>query len=307
MGSGYLSAVTFPLSDTEEQYDAVRRDEVALRPGVDALLSSLGHTGDVQRFAGGSLPVYAVGDDLVLKLYPPVYAEETGLESGVLDAVHGRLPVATPRVEAVGEYDRWGYVLMERLPGAELKDVWPTLDLAARHDLAAQLGEVFAALHGLPVPHVEGLRFDDWDAFVKEQKAGAAEQQRARKLGEEWIEQIPAFLDSVTLPAGAPVLLHTESMPDHFLIGDDGRLSGLFDFEPALRGAWQYEFVAPAVFFTGEGVLARILSSYGKQLDARTIMAYTLLHEYSHLPWYMEVLPESKATTLDDLAHDWWD
>jgi hypothetical protein len=36
---------------------------------------------DFTRFEDGSLPVYAVGDDTVLKLYPPVHQVECALES----------------------------------------------------------------------------------------------------------------------------------------------------------------------------------------------------------------------------------
>src|SRR3954447_22907760 len=105
-------ATVWPDADDEEDFDAVARDERALGPGVRALCAELGVTGEPVRYAGGSLPVYAIGD-LVLKLFPPVHAEELPVESGVLAAVQGRLPVPTPAVHATGTFERWGYVLMD--------------------------------------------------------------------------------------------------------------------------------------------------------------------------------------------------
>jgi hypothetical protein len=47
------------------------------------------------------------------------------------------------------------------------------------------------------------------------------------------------------------VLLHTEIMREHLLVtphADGWSLSGLFDFEPAMRGAREYEFASVGLF-----------------------------------------------------------
>ncbi len=60
-----------PIADTVAHYLAIRGDHARLQPGVTALCDRLGlHAADIVRFADGSLPVYAVGDTRVLKLYP---------------------------------------------------------------------------------------------------------------------------------------------------------------------------------------------------------------------------------------------
>lgn len=68
---------------------------------------------------------------------------------------------------------------------------------------------------------------------------------------------------------GEPVLLHTEIMRQHLLVAQDAagrwQMSGLIDFEPAMRGAREYEFVGLAVF-VAEGnarFLRRALMAYG--------------------------------------------
>ena len=114
-----MSVVSWPPASTAaEEFSDIRRDEARLRPGVVALCERLGLAGArMTRFAGGSLPVYSVGDHLVLKLYPPPYRTHAAVEERVLRVLGGGLPVATPRVERAGESGGWGYILMTRLSG----------------------------------------------------------------------------------------------------------------------------------------------------------------------------------------------
>lgn len=299
--------MAFPIADAEEQFDAIAKDEAALRPGVLALCDRLGITGRaVERFPDGSLPVYAVGDELVLKLYPGVYLEEVAVERDVLRAVQGRLPVPTPSVKDSGEFDGWGYVLMGRLHGESLKSAWPRLDQAQRNRVSTQLGEALAELHRLPVPE---LGPPDWDAFVATQRAGCVDRQASRDLDAEWLAQIPDFLASVDLGTPELALLHTEVMSDHLLVSPDLALSGLFDFEPAMRGATEYEFVATGVFLTrGDHAAHRaLLTGYGDvDVDPRRVLAYALLHVYSNLAWYLREVPPPSGRTLDTLAEHWF-
>jgi hygromycin-B 7''-O-kinase len=86
------------------------------------------------------------------------------------------------------------------------------------------------------------------------------------------------------------VLLHTEVMREHLLVsegpGGAWRLTGLIDFEPAMRGEREYEFVGVGVF-VAEGdarFLAGTLASYGYDRDQlgpdlrRRLLAWGILH-----------------------------
>jgi hygromycin-B 7''-O-kinase len=95
---------------------------------------------------------------------------------------------------------------------------------------------------------------------------------------------------------------------------DAGRLSGLFDFEPAMVGAPEYDFSSLGLFVScGDArFLRRTLLAYGyaphaldEALSCR-LMAYTLLHRYSNLRWYLERLPAPGDTSLEQLATRWW-
>ncbi|MBP2181207.1 phosphotransferase family protein [Amycolatopsis magusensis] len=303
----------FPEAGTEEQFEALADEQV--RPGVAALLDELGLTDrEAERFGSGSLPVYAVGGDLVLKLFPPVYLNEVGTEAGVLRALHGRLPIPTARLDRTGEFDGWGYVLMSRLPGETLSSAWPQLTQSDKESLAQNLGEALAALHRTPAPDLGPA---DWSAFLETQRANAVQRQEKAGLAGEWLAQIPGFLAEVEFGTPEPVLLHTEFMRDHLLVSreaDGWAVTGLFDFEPAMRGAPEYDLVGAGIFVAGgdRAFFRRLLLAYGytaEQLDAefaRRCLAYTLLHVYSNLPWYLKVMPEPEQPTLDALAQRWF-
>ena len=305
-----------PDAPTAADFSAVRRDESLLRPGVDAILARHHLAGAaVARFADGSMPVYAIGDARVLKLYPPSYLAERDTEASVLAALGGRLPIPTPHLDAVGDQDAWGYVLMERLHGESLATAWPRIDEASRERLMAHLGEALAALHAVEDPVLATLAPPDWDAFVTAQRASAVERQRAKGLDAAWLAQLPAFLATVAHEAPPRrVLLHTEVMREHLVVrehADGWALSGLFDFEPAMCGAPEYELASVGLFAScGEPRLLRaLLRAYGyadASLDealARRLLGYAIVHRYSNLRWYLERLP---APTLDALALRAW-
>lgn len=175
----------------------------------------------------------------------------------------------------------------------------------------SEAGETLAALHALDTePLADVLGPGDWSAFVARQRAGAVVRQRKRGLGEAWSEQIPGFLDRVRPPAvPRPALLHTEFMREHLLVDAGGRrLTGLFDFEPAMIGDPAYDFVAVGLFVTrGDPLLmGRLLKAYGRTFEPSELLAYTLLHVYSNLPWYLRELPAPADGTLESLADMWF-
>lgn len=304
-----------PPVDTDAEWNAGVPDEAALRPGVEDLCARLGLTGaPLTRFPTGSQPVYAVGTEHVLKLFPGVYAQDGVREARVLSHLEGRLPVPTPRVRAAGPYENgWHYVLMSRLPGEDLAVAWPRVPAAVRDRIATEAGETLAALHAIdPAPLADVVGPPDWAAFLDKQRAGAVGQQRECGLAEVWLEQIPDHLDSARLPTSAErVLLHTEFMREHLITdpSDDWRLTGLIDFEPAMTGDRAYDFVGVGLYVTkgDPRLLTRFYEAYGRApYPPGTLLAYTLLHVYSNLARYLKGLPVAPEPRLDVLADIWF-
>ncbi|HEX2143463.1 MAG TPA: hypothetical protein VHG10_03045 [Glycomyces sp.] len=88
-------------SETDEQCDLIT-DE-SLWPGVRALCAELGlPTGGITKFPEGSLPVYDIDGEVVLKLYPAADLSDLLTEEPVLRALQGRLPIPTPQVLRAG-------------------------------------------------------------------------------------------------------------------------------------------------------------------------------------------------------------
>ncbi|MEV7598620.1 aminoglycoside phosphotransferase family protein [Kitasatospora sp. NPDC089797] len=302
-----------PPVETDEQGDAVVPDESVLRPGAAALCARLGLGGlALERFAAGSVPVYAVGAEHVLKLFPAAAARDGLTEERVLDFLDGALPIPTPTLRAAGEdANGWRYVLMSRLHGEDLATAWPRVPPAGRTRIARDCGEALAVLHALDAePLADLLGPAHWPAFLDRQRAGAVERQRRRALPEAWAEQIADFLAAAPLPSGPQrSLLHTEFMREHLITDPAGGrpLTGLIDFEPAMIGDPAYDLVAVGLFTTRADprLLGQLLAGYGRSVEPRLLMAYTLLHVYSDLPWYLRELKPS-ARTLDDLAEEWF-
>jgi hygromycin-B 7''-O-kinase len=95
-----------PLAETDDEWDAVVPDETVMRPGAEDLCVRLGLAGlPLTRLPDGSQPVYAVGDEHILKLFPAAAAADGVAEGRVLTHVEGRLPVPTPRVRDFGPYE----------------------------------------------------------------------------------------------------------------------------------------------------------------------------------------------------------
>jgi hygromycin-B 7''-O-kinase len=291
----------------------------ALRSSVTAIARRHG-LGDqpALRYDSGSLPVFALGALHVLKLYPPQDRAHAQVEARVLACVDGRLPLPTPQVVATGQWEDGSYLLMTQLPGRRLVDVWPQLAPAERDRLCQRLGEAVAALHALDSLPLADLPPPHWAQFVPEQCRQAVARQRERGLAEPWLEQIAPFLERWAGPADAEqVLPHTEIMREHLLVVPDvtgWRLSGLFDFEPAMRGAREYEFASIGLFVSAGDprALRSILLAYGYAAAAlehalqNRLMAMALLHRYSNLPWYLQRLPLPDAQRLEQLAAHWW-
>lgn len=314
-----MSGPTLPPAATREAFLAAREQTTRLREAVAALAREQGWSDAVpERFDEGSLPVFALGNDLVVKLYPPAFPDDAAVERAALEALAGRLPVATPIVQAHGVRDDWAWLAMDRLPGWPLDQVWPSIAREQQLALMRSLGQCLKALHRVPLGTTAILR-PDWPRWLAEQRAHVRERQAAKGLPEPWLEGLEPFLDSVELPtAVTPVFLHTEVMAAHVLalpLAGTWRLSGLLDFEPAMAGAPEYDFASVGLFVT-EGdpfLFDAVLEGYGLPPEARDealqhrCLAYALLHTYANLPWFLDRLGEPlEGPSYEALARRWW-
>lgn len=276
------------------------------------LAAELSLEGEVTRFADGSVPVFAVGSEHVLKLFPAKEEAFWATEKAALACIDGKLTLPTPRLVAAGVTEDWLYVAMTRLPGISLAQAWPKLDTGERRRLMRDVGAGLSALHAVAADAMPPF---DWPGFVAAQRVSCRERQLTKQLGAPWLDGVDEFLARHT-PAddGRRALLHTEVMREHLLVEPRGGLwclSGLVDFEPAMVGAPEYDFASVGVFTTcaEPGLLREFLAGYGWMADNALplrIMAYALLHRYSNLRWYLERLSPGDANDLESLARRWF-
>jgi hygromycin-B 7''-O-kinase len=282
---------------------------------VDAIRRELSLGVGLKRFASGSVPVFAVGDEHVVKLFPPTESAFFNTERAALTRIDGLLSIPTPRAIAAGERGQWLYIVMTRLSGCSLAEAWHTIETHDRFQLMREVGAALAALHATATDELAPLAVD-WPRFMDAQRASCRDRQLARGLGTPWVDAVGDFLARWT-PSddGARVLLHTEVMREHLLVERrEGawHITGLIDFEPAMLGAPEYELAAVGIFLTcaEPGLLRVLLDAYGAEVDDELplrIMAYALLHRYSNLRWYLERLPVlDDVGDLESLARRWF-
>ncbi len=306
-----------PTFSNHEEYHA-RQQELALwLPAVRAICQR--HrlpTGDLVRLSEGTNIVVAVGEERIIKLYPPFWRREFTADRDVAQYLRGKLAVRTPEIIASGELEGYGYTVMDRLPGRYLAEIWDGLLPEAQTALAAEVGQLVSDIHALPTQPLAHLR-EDWPAFVARRSAGCVERHRAQGLDEQWLAQIPDYLGRAAPlhpPEFRPALVSADIHQQHLLVqrvGVSWRLCGLFDFDDARVGFPEYDLAATALFlFWGRpAALRTFLLTYGYREEhlgrpLRTrLMAYTLLHRYRTLCWVLrDILGDPPCTTFDELA-----
>ena len=256
----------------------------------------------------GSYPVFYVGDRYVAKLFSPIHADLFRSEYAALQALAKTGDVPAPEVVAVDEVDGWSALLMTRLPGRSIKEIWPALDIEEKERLCRSIGHIAKALHEVDPSPLRPSSLH-WPSFLDGQLRNCASEQRRLGLAERLVGQIPEFLATLELDAGGDTFLHTEIMLEHVFAGDDLEITGLIDFEPAMIGAPEYEFASVGLFIAAaqSRLMRAFAGGYGHAIDGefhRRVMGYALLHRYSKLSWYLEFLPGSDS--IEGLARSWF-
>jgi hygromycin-B 7''-O-kinase len=278
-----------------EAYKAWRADTSQWLPL--ALDIAHGHglsTASPHIFSTGTNLVIGLGDELILKLFPPFFRDKFVSERSSLALLRGKLGIPIPEIVFEGKRDRWPYLVITRLPGVLGSEAWPALPEDQKERVLGEIGAVIAEVQRVPVGELSLIE-PRWDRFIAAQTAGC----RARhvRLGlppkfldglDELLREVPALipLDS------PPVMLTGEYIPENFLLSRDGanwRLSGLFDFGDVMTGWGEYDLLGPSAFMAA-GRPRRVRSLFegfgysAVDIDAtlkRRLMALTMLHRAS--------------------------
>ena len=306
----------FPAISRDE-YPALRGDPRRWHDAIVAIAGRHGLGAAPVRPLGGSNLVASIGGTRVVKLFPPFLRYQWDSERVALTLLHGRLaPVDTPELLHVGELDGWPYLVMTRLEGTSLEDVWPGAAAAEQVQLLGQIGALIAQVHALDPGPLAAIG-PRWDDFLVAQRAGCVARHARLALPAPLLAELDAYLDRVTpaIPrAIVPVILTGEYTPANLLAtrrGDRWQLTGLIDFGDVWCGAADYDLLGPATFLAaGDPVrLGALLAARGYSpgdlvpaLRDR-LMALLLLHRHSDLDAQLRI-PDwrGRAHGLDELA-----
>lgn len=302
---------------------AVLRTDAALWPRVMRIICQrhgLPST-DLRRFGDGTDPAdgtciaFAVGERLVIKLFPPFHRRLFEAERATAEHVYEKLSIVTPAIMAYGTFDACPYLIMSRLQGTYLSDIWDSLEHTNQLSLLIELAGVLAQLHALPAHTLTHLD-SDWEDWMARRVDGCAQRHREQEVPENWLAQMPGFL-ARTMPLYparfTPALISGDIHQYHLLARREDsrwRLAGLFDFDDAFVGFHEYDLAAAGLFFmAGRSALLRpFLLAYGYTQDdlnerlSQRLLAYTLLHRYRPFNWVRTDFVQHPCSTLEELA-----
>ena len=270
----------------------------------------------VRAFRDGSNLVAEVDGRLVVKLFPPFHRSQWESERRALPRFVGRLPVRVPELVAEGERsDGYTYVVLQRLTGRPLEEVWSALSHSVRAELLHAIGEVMAAAHEVALGDAAALQ-PPWEEFLRGQLE-ACRARHARLGAPAWlVDGIDAFVapSLAALDLGPPyVLLTGEYTPFNLLVEGEERaprLAAMIDFGDAFVGPPVYDLLGPVTFLcAGDAkLLAALLRGRGLASDRlsapqqRGLLALLLAHRYAHLDVQLRLDGWREIGALDALA-----
>ncbi len=284
-----------PILPNSEAFKAWRADTSKWLPV--ALDIAHGHglpTASPHIFSAGTNLVIGLGDELILKLFPPIYRGQFVSERSSLALLRGQLGVPIPEIVFEGECGGWPYLVITKLAGILGSDAWPTLAEDQKESILAQIGATIADVQRVPAGELSLIE-PRWDRFIATQIAGCHARHLRLGLPLKFLDGLDDLLREVPvlIPRDKPpVILVGEYIPENFLLRRTGagwRVSGLFDFGDVMTGWSEYDLLGPSAFMTA-GMPRRVRSLFegfgysAADIDAtlrRRLMALMLLHRAS--------------------------
>lgn len=222
-------------------------DDHDVRSEARAILEARGLPGVGLTHAGGFANAVLLTDRHVIRLnggrFPGAFAHEASVLRRLPGDIPHPVPIAWGTRASSGEY-----LILERLPGANLDIAWPAMSAQDRQTVGRELGAIIGALHSLPVmdwmrnPWVErALEIGAWrDAYHAPPDRFEAMIASARERRPDLRTLLAGVARFVAERRDAfdeepSVFTHTDL---HFgnIIVDEGHVSGLIDFEGSRIG-----------------------------------------------------------------------
>jgi hygromycin-B 7''-O-kinase len=288
---------SLPGLSSFEAFQAWRADQSRWLPVVSDIAHSHGLKPATSHvFTTGTNLVIGLGDELILKIFPPIHRDKFISERGSLAQLRGRLSIPIPEILFEGERDGWPYLVITRLPGILGSEAWPGLPEDQKERVLAQIGATIAEVQRSPLGELSRIE-PGWKQFIAGQIDGCRARHTRLGLPQKFLDGFDDIVrDAATLiPLDEPpVILTGEYIPENFLLSRAGNkwgLSGLIDFGDVMTGFGEYDLLGPSAFMTA-GKPRRVRSLFEgfgySSADItptvkRRLMALMLLHRASDL------------------------
>jgi len=286
---------SLPSFENYDSFRTWRADQSRWLPVVSDIAHGHGlKTATPHVFTTGTNLVIGLGDELILKIFPPIHRDQFISERGSLAQLRGRLSIPIPEIQLEGERDGWPYLVITRLSGILGSEAWPALPEDQKERVLAQIGATIAEVQHAPLGELSRIE-PGWRQFIAGQIEGCRARHTRLGLAQKFLDGFDDILrDAATLiPLGGPhVILIGEYIPENFLLSREGNkwgLSGLFDFGDVMTGFGEYDLLGPSAFMTA-GMPRRVRSLFEgfgySSADVtpdvkRRLMALMLLHRAS--------------------------
>ncbi len=243
----------------------------------------------------GSNAVFVVDEQIVIKLFPPLFVHDYPVERDAYRLIGNTLDFV-PKLLLEGTYHDqidWPYLVIEYRPGQPLRELRHLLDEANRLAVARELGRAIRAVHRLPLSG--SIHFDPrpekWQQFLRGRRTKCVDELRAKAiLSESVIAEVEIFLDTTPWldPDFAPCFINGDLTEDHLLLSaHDGewRFSALIDWADCEAGAPEYDWIPLWFGLCGRDIamFRAFIRAYDPELSfdqafRGRLLVYTFLH-----------------------------
>ena len=280
------------------KWGAIFTDAVLWQPVVRRICQEMGLAPALSIKSGypGSCAVFIVDREIVLKLYPPLFAADFERELIVYEAIQDRL-AHIPRVLAHGVYaDRmdWPYVILSFCPGVPIREIDHHLSRANKESIGLDLGRLIRDLHHSPLPERLATSWQHWRDFLLENRGRTLRHLRQeRPFSGQVIDEIELVLSDTEgewLVEQPLCLINADLTQDHLLLVQEKwgwKISAVIDWADAEVGVPAYEWIPLwyGLCQRDELLFQHILAAYDPLLNldeslSRELLTYTFLHRF---------------------------
>jgi len=218
--------------------------------------------------------VFSINNKIILKAQfdsmDPARSERNAIACSILQKYN----IPSPRLIALDvskELAPVNYVLISRLEGSNVRDIWKSLPEDEQKRLFFEYGKLMAKLHEIPMekfgdPADKNRQFDEWYGCIAARfNANLKFAEENRLAPPEKLSAIRQFFseNSELLHVKAkPVFVHNDFQAKNIRY-HSGKICGIFDFDEVLGAHNEMEFIKTCLPFKREKVwLKEILKGY---------------------------------------------